>query len=255
MPVIIGRQRKAVKTNSDADADASRDLTGGVRGWLVGNLRRDGVSIEMGQRGPGTTPDSLFVLSGARAIMMRRFEWVRYLMKSRFTLVIGIVISLVVLGIVLAGVDLDRAREAFVQARYAYVLPAAAILALGMITRAIRWQGLLSGRLLLRHAFSILNVSYLFNSALPFRLGEVVRIFLANRVQPENRLLAPVPVFTALSTIVVERLLDMLMVLGILGAALALLDVPGYVVSGGVVLGLAAGLGMIVLVLLARWPA
>lgn len=176
-------------------------------------------------------------------------------MKSRYTLVIGSLISLAVLGIILAGVDLGRVRDAFVQARYAYVLPAAAVLALGMITRAVRWRGLLSGRLPLRHAFSILNVSYLFNSALPLRLGEVVRIFLANRLQPANRLQMPVPAFTALSTIVVERLLDMLLVLGILGAALALLDVPAYVASGGVALGIIAGLGMVVLVLLARWPA
>lgn len=169
-------------------------------------------------------------------------------MKVRYTLGFGIVLSAVVLGILLANVDLARVGAAFESARYAYVVPSALVLALGMAARAVRWQRLLVGRLPLRHAFSILNVSYLLNGALPFRLGEVARVFLANRM--EN----PVPVVTLVSTIVVERLLDMLAVIGILGVALALLDVPTYIASAGLLLGAAALVGMIGLAVVARYP-
>lgn len=170
-------------------------------------------------------------------------------MNSRYTVIIGILISLIVLALVLAGMDLGRVRDAFLQARYIYVLPAALVLGLSMVTRSTRWRSLLSNRLSLRNAFSILNISYLFNAGLPLRLGEVARIFLANRVEEG------VPLFTSLSTIVVERLLDMLVVLGVLGVALALLDVPVYVATGGMALGGMAALGILVLVLLARNPA
>lgn len=168
-------------------------------------------------------------------------------MKARYTLAIGIVISVVVLGLLLTSVDLARVGAAFEAARYAYVIPSALILALGMFARALRWHRLLMGKLPLRHAFSILNIGYMFNGALPFRLGEVARVFLANRME------SPVPVFTLVSTIVVERLLDMLTVIGILGVALALLDVPASVASAGAFLGAAALVGMITLALVARY--
>ncbi len=152
-------------------------------------------------------------------------------MKQRYTIVIGLGIGLLMLALVLAGVDLNRVREAFAGADYRFVLPAFALLVVGHFTRAIRWRVLLGGKLPLRHAFSILNISYLFNGALPFRLGEVARIFLAARV--DN----PIPAFTTLSTILVERLLDLLTVLAMLGMVLVVLPVPDYITATGITLG------------------
>jgi uncharacterized protein (TIRG00374 family) len=171
-----------------------------------------------------------------------------YHMKSRYTVLIGILISVLILVVLLAGKDLTQVRVAFAAAQYGYVIPSAALLGLSMFTRALRWRGLLSDRLPLRHAFPILNISYLFNGALPFRLGEVARIFLANRTEQR------VPAFTVLSTIVVERLLDLLAVLGLLGVALALLDVPDYVASAGIALGVAAIASLTGLIVVARFP-
>src|SRR5690606_36722808 len=100
-------------------------------------------------------------------------------------------------------------------ARYEYVLPAALLLVVGLATRAARWRVLLSGALPLGRAFSITNVSYLVNGLLPLRIGEVARAVLANRVTP------PVPVLKSASSIIVERMLDLLAVLVLLGFALA----------------------------------
>src|SRR5690606_13455308 len=63
--------------------------------------------------------------------------------------------------------------------------------------------------------FSITNVSYLVNGILPLRIGEVARLLLANRVKP------PVPVLKAASSVILERMLDLLAVLLLLGFALA----------------------------------
>lgn len=167
-------------------------------------------------------------------------------MKRRYTIIVGIGISLLLLVLVLRGVDLNRVQGALAGADYRYVVPAVLLLVAGLFTRAIRWRVLLLARLSLKHAFSILNVSYLFNSALPFRLGEVVRIFLATRV-PE-----PVAAFTTLSTILVERLVDLLTVIGMLGIVLTMLDVPDYVTTAGIVLGAGSVFGLAVLVTLAR---
>ncbi len=151
-------------------------------------------------------------------------------------------------GLVLRGVDLARVQTALTSARYEYLAPAVLLLVLGMFTRAIRWRTLLMDRLPLMQAFGILNISYLFNGALPFRLGEVARIFLVTRTEE------PIPAFTTLSTILVERLIDLLAVIAMLGVVLVILPVPGYVTTAGLVLGGSSLVGLIVLVSLARRP-
>ena len=88
-------------------------------------------------------------------------------------------------------------------ARYIYVLPTVVFLLLGLVTRAFRWQVLLSGDLPIGRTFSIMNVAYLVNGVLPLRIGEVARIYLATRATP------PVPPMKTASTIIVERLLDL----------------------------------------------
>ena len=169
-------------------------------------------------------------------------------MRQRYTIIIGVGVSTLMLVLVLASVDLERLRDAFAAAEYGYVFPAFGLLVIGHVTRAVRWRALLRGRLSLRHAFNILNVSYLFNGALPFRLGEVARIFLATQAGP------PVPAFTTLSTILVERLLDLLSVLGMLGLVLAMLSVPAFITTAGLALGGGSLMGIGLLVALAHRP-
>jgi uncharacterized protein (TIRG00374 family) len=128
---------------------------------------------------------------------------------------LGLGISLLAIYFIVSQVDMSQLGEALRQARYIYVLPSALLLVLGLVTRALRWRVLLDGGLPLPRAFSITNISYLVNGLLPLRMGEVARAVLANRAQP------PVPVLKSASSIVVERLLDLLAVLALLGFALA----------------------------------
>lgn len=169
-------------------------------------------------------------------------------MKRVGTVLIGVLLGLVLLGLVLSGVDIQRVRAAFAEADYRYIVPALGLLILGNLTRAVRWRVLLQGRLPLDRAFSVLNISYLFNGALPFRLGEVARIFIAGHGTD------PVPYATTLSTVVVERLLDLLAVLVMLGGVLIVLPLPGYVTAAGITLGAAALAAGVLLSLVARGP-
>jgi uncharacterized protein (TIRG00374 family) len=130
-------------------------------------------------------------------------------------LLLGAVVSIVVLVFLFANLDFALLAEALHSARYIFILPSAALIVLGLFTRALRWRVMLFGALPLRRVFSILNVSYLVNGVVPFRAGELARAWLATRNEP------PVPIFQSLSTIVVERLLDTLAVLVILAIGLS----------------------------------
>lgn len=116
--------------------------------------------------------------------------------------------------------DLRHLGEALATARYIYLLPAAALVVIGLACRAVRWRVLLSSGLPLKRAFSILNVAYLVNGVLPLRIGEVARAYLATRADP------PVPFLKSASTIIVERLLDLLAVLVILLLAISFAPLP-----------------------------
>ena len=125
---------------------------------------------------------------------------------------LGVAVSLLAIYFIVSQVDLPRLGAALRAARYIYVVPSALLLVLAIVPRTIRWRVLLNGALPLGRAFSIINVSYLVNGLLPFRMGEVARAVLANHADP------PVPVLKSASSIIVERMLDLLAVLIMLPA-------------------------------------
>jgi uncharacterized protein (TIRG00374 family) len=97
---------------------------------------------------------------------------------------------------------------ALASARLVWVVPAAAILLVTMCLRSLRWS-LLMGRSPLGVTFHALNIGYMMNVLLPFRLGEVARAY----VMGER---SPVTMARALSAIVLERVLDLACVVLIL---------------------------------------
>ena len=158
---------------------------------------------------------------------------------------LGIVVSALSIWFIMKQVDFTLFGQAWAQARYLYIVPTVIFLLLGLVTRALRWRVLLSGALPLPRAFSMMNVAYLVNGVLPLRLGEVVRVFLATRVNP------PVPWPKTTGTIIVERLLDLIAVTVLLALALIVGDVPPELRSAGIFTGLAALIGLFILAILA----
>ncbi|MEP6984706.1 MAG: lysylphosphatidylglycerol synthase transmembrane domain-containing protein [Chloroflexota bacterium] len=158
---------------------------------------------------------------------------------------LGLIVSLVAIYFIASQVNLDQLKDAIVGARYIYVLPTVVFLLLGLVTRAFRWQVLLSGDLPIGRTFSIMNVAYLVNGVLPLRIGEVARIYLATRATP------PVPPMKTASTIIVERLLDLLAVVLMVVLALAGGPVPEQIRTSALVSGALVVVGFVVLVILA----
>ncbi len=169
-------------------------------------------------------------------------------MKRWQSLLLGLIISAATLAYALRGVHLEELGDEFRRGQYLYLLPAAIFTVAGLALRAVRWRVLLNKRITLFHSFHILNVSYLLNGVIPFRLGEVGRAYLATRIDP------PISMFTSLSTVVVERVTDMLMVVILLVIAIAITPLSpdlAPVATAAQLSGLLAIVGMGVLVVFA----
>jgi uncharacterized protein (TIRG00374 family) len=157
----------------------------------------------------------------------------------------GVVISLIAIITIIHFVDLKRFLEAIRSANYWLVLAFLVISLTWLLVRGIVWRTLLRRRASYRDVFWTLTEGYLLNNFLPFRLGEVGRAFLLSRK-------ARLGFMDVLSTIVIERVMDLAF-----SAAILLSAVPFVVGAAGagriaLLIGVLVVAGMVVLYVLAR---
>jgi uncharacterized protein (TIRG00374 family) len=165
------------------------------------------------------------------------------------TLGIGLAISVLAFYFALRGVDFGKLQLVITEGHYIWLIPVAICSLLSAGVRALRWKTLLNNRIQFTHSFHILNASYLFNAFLPMRLGEVVRAFMTTRLDPQ------IPVVTALSTVVVERIMDLLAVVVMAIIALFIAPVSQEIAFAARTSGILALIGIGVLVLCSARPA
>jgi len=110
--------------------------------------------------------------------------------------------------------------------------------------RALRWQRLLRpiASVRYRSMLGYLLVGYLANNVLPARLGELVRSHYLGDREGISRA-------SALGTVVVERIVDLVAVVGIASVSLLVLSVRGVVASAVLVGAAVAGLFLLALAL------
>jgi uncharacterized protein (TIRG00374 family) len=123
----------------------------------------------------------------------------------------GIVVSLLFIYLTFRGTDFGALRAALGRSNYWLLVPALVVLGAAIVLRAIRWRFLISRehRPSTADVTRALLVGYLFNSILPARAGEAVRVvFLRQR--------AGTPKFEALGTVIAERAIDVLALLVLL---------------------------------------
>jgi glycosyltransferase 2 family protein len=168
-------------------------------------------------------------------------------MKNRVRLALGLLLSLLFLYMAMRGIDWGELRELFRTADYRYLALAFLVIGFTSWIRALRWH------LLARRdpgapvgvLFHLVNIGYFFNNILPAKAGEVVRVYLAGRRFRGGY-------GQAASTLLVERLLDVLSVVVILVILLPIIDIPEWARRGGLLFGLAAVGGTIALLVIAR---
>lgn len=134
-------------------------------------------------------------------------------------LFIGIAISLLLLLVVLRGIEIESLREAFSQANYLYLLPASLVLLSSFLLRTVRWRYLVAPLrdLTFSTLFRGVVIGYFSNFILPANTGELVRTYLIGRKVQMSK-------SSLLATIVVEKAMDILVL--ILFLVITLLALP-----------------------------
>jgi uncharacterized protein (TIRG00374 family) len=168
-------------------------------------------------------------------------------MKRILLLMAGAILS-VALIYLLVGRDIDAIWDDLGKANYIYTLPTLVLIFLSIFMRALRWRVLLNGQISLRHSFHINNIGFFMTGVIPLRVGDLARAWIVTQLDP------PVPGFMALSTIVIERLLDVLAILAMFGLMLVLIDLPAEVTSMGIFMSAAAAVAAGTLIVLAARP-
>jgi hypothetical protein len=146
---------------------------------------------------------------------------------------VGVVVSLACIFLVLRGVDLQKTAELVGGARPAWLAVAVAAVIGDLVLRAVRWQILIRPicRVPLRRLSAYMLVGYLANNVLPARLGELVRAHYLGDREGISR-------SATLGTVVVERVVDTVVLVGIGAAAILVLNVRG-VVGSAILVGVA----------------
>jgi hypothetical protein len=169
-------------------------------------------------------------------------------MKQRWRILIGLAMSLLFFVWALWRVQWGEFWESLRGANYLYLAPAALLIVLVSWVRAYRWRLLMSrdAQLSLLRTFHFVNIGYFFNNILPAKAGEVVRGYLAGRAISGG-------FGQAVSSLLIERLLDVLSVVVLLLILLPVVALPAWIMRGGLLFGGAAIAGAIALFVLSRF--
>lgn len=168
-------------------------------------------------------------------------------MRRVLFVVASIFVSALFLWLALRGIDNpNEIIESIRQADFFWVMVGFLSIIAGLWTRAVRWRGLLDFKIPLSKSFHATNITFLLNQ-LPLRAGEVARSLLATR--------SGVPVMTAATSIVVERLIDTVLVVIMLAFALSRLpSAPVEANRAATLFGIAAVVAFGFLLYFARYP-
>ncbi len=163
---------------------------------------------------------------------------------------IGVLVSVIALFLAFRGIECGMVWQALAGAQYVWFIPSAVLLIVAIWIRGERWRWLFGDQrnnLPRSRYFNATAIGYLVTNIFPLRLGELARIFFIARDRKQTYGMAA-------STIVVEHVLDVLVVLGILIVIVMTgsLPVPDWAREGAVISGVLFG-GALVAMLIMVW--
>ena len=129
-------------------------------------------------------------------------------MKLRLAVVF--LLTAACLGWVLHGLDWQVVRQSLWSFDWYTVVPILGLYTLTHLMRVQRFRILLPVHLGFRDSLAVLSVGYLALHVIPLRMGELVRPYLARERYG-------IPFGDSLAVVLIERLLDVLMLLAMLG--------------------------------------
>ena len=173
--------------------------------------------------------------------------------KRWLQLLIGVAISALMIWLAFRKQDLAVVWQHVQSMRWPPMLLAVVVATLPFALRVPRWQALLrredGSRIGAAPMWHAIAMGFAANNTLPFRLGELLRVGAIAR-------LAPVPFSSALSSLVVERVIDALTVVALFTGALVVVDIPmgGGAQAAATRIGILGVIGLCVAVLAAAFP-
>lgn len=171
--------------------------------------------------------------------------------KSAWTLARAIQILLIVgvtvgcLAYAVNGIKWDEVKASFQRANYISLPPMMVVLVLFYAIKAWRWSLLLKPvkELSSREVTPAMMIGFMANNLLPAHLGEFVRVLVLGKQYELEKT-------AILSTVVLERVFDVLAILLLLGLSLPFISgMPPAVENGCRVFGAASLLGVVVLLI------
>lgn len=183
-----------------------------------------------------------------RSVDLARGEQERSDRSGRWKLLLGFAVSAVSLVLLLWNVNWNEFWTALQKADYWWFVPCLATVFFDIWLKTVKWQLLLlpAGKTSQVNLLYSICVGYLVNTILPGRLGELARVYMVSRLEPVN----PVAV---LSTVAIDRILDVVAVALLLAVVLPTADLPTWVGQSGLVVG-AGGIALLACCLLMAYP-
>lgn len=143
----------------------------------------------------------------------------------------GIAVSALCLWLAVRAVPFGDFADALQHANYLWLIPAVIFQFFAVWGRAERWATLLEKKGLVRTAFWSHSIGFLFTNVFPLRLGEVARVV----VMSER---SSIPVVQVAATALVERVMDVAIVVTGLLLVLPFMQVPRLVIDAGMTFGI-----------------
>jgi uncharacterized protein (TIRG00374 family) len=159
---------------------------------------------------------------------------------------LGILVSVLCLGAIFFFIEPREIAAALRTARYEYVLLSGLGIIAFLVLRAVRWRFMLSNDAPYSTIFHIQNIGYMLTNLLPLRLGDVGRAVLIGNVPP-------ITVARGISTMVIERVLDMLFIVTLLPFTLSQVErLPSWMQTGAALSGFLALAAIVLLIIAAN---
>lgn len=146
---------------------------------------------------------------------------------------LGLAVSAGTLYLAFRGLHWAEVGDALAEANYGLLALALPLMVASLYVRAVRWGVLFHPRrdLRLGSLFGAMNAGYAINNVLPVRIGELARAYLIGETERVSRV-------HSLSTIIVERTLDTLVVVAFLIVTLPFIDAPAWARGPALLVGL-----------------
>ncbi len=174
-------------------------------------------------------------------------DFIAGLAKQRGRLWFGVLLSLICLGLALKDIDFGQVWVALKRANYMFVALGILTIVLTLLAKTLRWRFLFYPRqdqVRYSRLFSAFVIGHMVNIFAPARLGEVARVYLIGESEHISKA-------SALTTVVVEKLIDMVMLLFWLVVLLPIVYLPSWLPRPGAVFIVAIGLMLVVILALA----